>query len=173
MNATNDHLEPPFSIAHVFHAPRERVWQAWTEREHLLKWFGPKGSKILQAKLDLRVGGVFHFCMSHPNGKEMWGRWVFQVINRPDKIEFISSFSNADGEVTPAPFPGLEDFPTEVLTTVTLLDHAGIGKGTLVTVEARPFNGTKDQRDFFTAFHSSMREGWTGTMQQLAEFLDS
>ena len=167
----NGDVEPPFSISHVFHAPREKVWQAWTEREHLLKWFGPKGSTIQHGTLDLRVGGVFHYCMSHPNGMEMWGRWVFQTIDRPDRIEFISSFSNADGEVTPAPFQGLEDFPPETLTTVTLVDHAGIGKGTLVTVEARPFNGTKAQREFFTAFHSSMHQGWTGTMQQLQEFL--
>ena len=34
-----------------------------------------------------------------------------------------------------------------------------------------PLNGTKVQRDFFTAFHGSMRQGWMGTMQQLSEFL--
>ena len=168
-NGVDDEL--PFSISHVCNAPREKVWQAWTEREHLLKWFGPQGSKIQHATLDFRVGGVFHYCMSHPNGMEMWGRWVFRIINRPDRIEFISSFSNADGEVTPAPFQGLDDFPPETLTTVTLVDHAGIGKGTLVTIIARPINSTKAQRDFFTAFHSSMRQGWAGTMQQLTEFL--
>lgn len=169
--SADDEHEPPFSISRVFHAPRETVWQAWTEREHLLRWFGPKGSNIQHGTLDLRVGGVFHYCMTHPNGMEMWGRWVFRIINRPDRLEFISSFSNADGEVTPAPFQGLDDFPPETLTTVTLVDHAGIGKGTLVTVEARSLNGTKAQRDFFTAFHASMQQGWAGTMQQLSEFL--
>jgi len=34
-----------------------------------------------------------------------------------------------------------------------------------------PFHGTKAQRDFFSAFHNSLRQGWTGTMQQLSEFL--
>jgi uncharacterized protein YndB with AHSA1/START domain len=170
MSAGDDH-QPPFSISHVFKASREKVWQAWTEQEHLLRWFGPKGSTMLQANLDLRVGGMFHYCMSHPNGMEMWGRWVFQTINHPDKLEFISSFSNAAGDITPAPFQGLDDFPLEVLTTVTFVDHAGIGKGTLVTVQARPLNGTQAQNDFFAAFHGSMRQGWTGTMQQLEEYL--
>lgn len=170
--SAGDDVELPFSISHVFRAPRDKVWQAWTEREHLLRWFGPKGSKMQHATLDLRDGGVFHYCMSHPNGMEMWGRWVFRVINRPDRIEFISSFSNADGEITPAPFQGLDDFPLEVLTTVTFADHAGIGKGTLVTVEALPHGGTRAQREFFTAFHASMFQGWTGTMQQLADHLD-
>ena len=111
--------------------------------------------------------------MSHPNGMEMWGRWVFREIDRPDKLDFVSSFSNAQGEISPAPFPGLENFPLETLTTVTLVEHAGNSKGTFVTVEAQPFKGTKAQRDFFTSFHGSMRQGWTGTMEQLAEFLDT
>jgi len=170
MSAGDDH-EPPFSISHVFNASREKVWEAWTKQELLLQWFGPKGSKMLHATVDVRIGGMFHYCMSHPNGMEMWGRWVFRTINRPDKLEFISSFSNASGEITPAPFQGLDDFPPETWTTVTLVEHAGKSRGTLVTIEARPFNGTKAQRDFFTAFHGSMRQGWTGTMQQLSEFL--
>ena len=54
-----------------------------------------------------------------------------------------------------------------------LVEHAGISKGTLVTVEAQPFQATTAQHDFFRSFHASMRQGWTGTMEQLAEFLES
>jgi len=170
MSAGDDH-QPPFSISHVFKASREKLWQAWTDPDHLRRWFGPTGSTMLHATVDLRVGGMFHYRMSHPSGFELWGRWIFQTINRPDTLEFISSFSNAGGTIAPAPFPGLDDFPPETWTIVTLVEHAGKGRGTLVTVEARPFNATKVQRDFFNAFHGSMRQGWTGTMQQLAEFL--
>lgn len=162
--------EPAFSISHVFKAPRESVWQAWTAREHLMRWFGPKGSSLSSAELDLRPGGSLHYCMSGP-GMEIWGRWVFREIDRPDKLVFVSSFSNALGEILPSPFPGLENFPPEVLTIVTFVDHAGVGKGTLVTVEARPINATVAQRDFFTSFHGSMCQGWTGTLEQLAKFL--
>ena len=147
MSACEDH-EPPFSISHVFQAPRVKVWQAGTERDHLIKGFGPKGLQMLQATLDLSVGGMFHYCMSQPNGMEMWGSWVFRTISRPDRLEFVNSFSNFSGELMPAPFQGLDDFPPEVLTSVTLVDHAGIGNGTLVTVEALPLHGTKAQRDF-------------------------
>ncbi len=170
MSAGDGH-QPPFSISHAFHASREKVWEAWTKQEHLLQWFGPKGSTLQSAKLDLRIGGMFHYHMSHPNGMELWGRWVFQSINPPDKLVFISSFSNASGEITAAPFEGLGDFPLEVLTTVTLMDHAGISKGTVVVIEAQPIRSTPAQRDFFASFHGSMHQGWTGTMQQLAGFL--
>ncbi len=44
----------PFEITRVFDAPRERVWQAWTEAERLKKWWGPKGFKVAHCKVDLR-----------------------------------------------------------------------------------------------------------------------
>lgn len=160
-----------FSISHHFRAPRELVWQAWTQREHLMRWFGPKGASLAQAALDLQAGGSLHYCMQHPNGLQMWGRWVFREIDRPHKLVFVSSFSNPQGEICPAPFQGLENYPLEVLSTVTLVEHAGISKGTLVTVETQPCNATPAQHDFFKSFHASMLQGWTGTMEQLAEYL--
>ncbi|MCA9062509.1 MAG: SRPBCC domain-containing protein [Planctomycetaceae bacterium] len=163
---------PPFSIGKVIHAPRERVWLAWTKGEQIARWFGPTGATIPHATMDLRIGGMFHYRMSHPNGMDMWGRWVFRTINRPDTLEFVSSFSNAEGGITPAPFEGLENYPAEVLTTISLLDHAGIGKGTLVTIESRPLNGTQIQCDFFANFHGSLRQGWSGTLQQLAALFE-
>jgi uncharacterized protein YndB with AHSA1/START domain len=47
----------PFVISRTFDAPREKVWKAWTERERLIQWFGPKGFKMTTAKLDLRTRG--------------------------------------------------------------------------------------------------------------------
>lgn len=169
---TADQEDAPFSISRVFPAiPREMVWQAWTERAQLLRWFGPQGSTMSQATLDLRVGGMFHYRLSDPQGMDLWGRWIFRTIDRPNLLEFVSSFSNADGDVTLAPFPGLDDFPAELLTAVTLVEHAGVSKGTLVTIEARPLNATRIQRDFFSAFHSSLQQGWAGTLQRLSESL--
>lgn len=169
--SVGDEHQSAFSISHHFSATRERVWGVWTQREHLMRWFGPKGASLSQATLDLRIGGSLHYCMNHPGGMEMWGRWDFREIEPPTKLVFISSFSNPAGEICPAPFQGLENYPLEVLTTVTLMEHAGISKGTLLTVETQPFNATKAQHDFFKSFHASMRQGWTGTMEQLAEFL--
>jgi uncharacterized protein YndB with AHSA1/START domain len=162
-----------FSISHVFKASREQVWEAWTRREHLMRWFGPKGASLSHATLDLRPGGSLHYCMSHPAGMELWGRWVFREVEPQHRLVFIGSFSNPRGEMVPAPFPGLENYPLEVRATITFVEHAGIGKGTLVTVEAQPENATAEQIAFFTGFHSSLHGGWSGTMVQLAEYLDA
>jgi uncharacterized protein YndB with AHSA1/START domain len=51
----------PFVTSRVFDAPRERVWQAWTDPEHLKHWWGPKDFKVHTCKVDLRPGGIFHY----------------------------------------------------------------------------------------------------------------
>ena len=63
-------------ITRVFNAPRELVFKAWTEAEHITKWWGPKGSKIKVSKLDLRPGGIFFYSMTGPphNNTTMWGQ---------------------------------------------------------------------------------------------------
>ena len=45
----------PFVISRSFDAPRDRVWQAWTEVESLKQWFSPRGFTVIAAKMDFRV----------------------------------------------------------------------------------------------------------------------
>lgn len=161
----------PFTITRVLTADRDLVWKVWTEREHLMRWFGPKGCTIPRCTLDFRAGGVFHYCMRTPDGKEMWGRWVFQEITKPDRMVFMTSFSDEHGGVTRAPFPGFGDWPLETLSTVTFAEHAGIGRGTVVTVTGAAWNAKDVERVAFLAGHDSMRQGWTGTFDQLSDYL--
>ena len=60
-----------FVISRTFDAPRDLVWKAWTERERLMQWFGPKGFTMPIAKLDFRPGGMLHYCLRSADGKEM------------------------------------------------------------------------------------------------------
>src|SRR5258706_14903907 len=73
-----------FVITRVFAAPRELVWKAWTERDRLMQWFGPKGFTMPTAKMDFRPGGVFHYCMRSAEGHEMWGTFVYREIVAPE-----------------------------------------------------------------------------------------
>jgi uncharacterized protein YndB with AHSA1/START domain len=106
---------PEFAILRVFDAPRDLVWKAFTKRERLAQWWGPKGFKILVSKLDLRPGGIFHYCMQSPDGQEMWGRFVYREIVAPERIVHINSFSDDKGGITRAPFSST--WPLEVLTS--------------------------------------------------------
>jgi uncharacterized protein YndB with AHSA1/START domain len=155
-----------FVISRTFDAPRELVFKAWTEAERLAKWWGPKGFVLTACALDLRPGGAFHYGMRAPNGGEMWGKWVFREVTPPERLVFVSSFSDAAGGTTRAPFPG--EFPVEVLSTVTFTESDG---KTTLTLRGVPLNATAAERAFFAGMHDSMRGGWGGTLDQLAAFL--
>jgi uncharacterized protein YndB with AHSA1/START domain len=155
-----------FVVTRVFDAPRELVFQAWTEAERLKHWWGPKGCTIVSCKNDLRPGGVFHYCMRWPDGRDMWGKWVYREIVVPERLVFVVSFADADGNTVRAPFSA--DWPLEVLSTVTFTKQDG---KTMLTMRGVPINATEAERNTFDAGHESMQKGWTGTLDQLAEYL--
>src|SRR2546426_247621 len=163
------HVAPPskpFVIARTFDAPRDKVWKAWTERDRLMQWFTPKGFKMTTAKLDLRPGGMFHYCMRSADGKEMWGKFVYREIAAPNRIVVVNSFSDEKGGITRHPM--VATWPREMLSTFTLAEQDG---KTTVTIEWTPLNPTDKERKTFDGAHEGMKQGWTGTFDQLAEYL--
>lgn len=159
----------PFVIARVVDAPRERVWKAWTEIEQLKQWWGPKGFVVTHCKLDLRPGGLMHYCLRSPDGSDMWGRFSYREIVKPERLVWINSFSDKDGGVTFHPMmPG---WPREMHTTVTFKDLGG--KKTEVTVTWLPVDGSTElERQTFDAGRPSMTMGWTGTLDQFTAYLE-
>ena len=54
----------------MFDAPRDLVWQAWTDPEMLAQWFGPRGFTSSVPEWDLRVGGALRIVMHGPDGND-------------------------------------------------------------------------------------------------------
>jgi uncharacterized protein YndB with AHSA1/START domain len=160
---TND---AEFVITRIFDAPRELVWKVHAEVEHMAHWWGPKGLTWIGGTLDFRPGGVFHYGMRSPDGQEMWGKFVYREIVRPERIVFVNSFSNKSGGTTRAPFAA--DWPLEVLNTLTFTEDNG---KTTLTLRGRPINATENERRRFDAVRPSMNQGFGGTFDQLAEYL--
>jgi len=156
----------PFVISRTFDAPRELLWRAWTERARLMEWFGPQGFTMPAAKMDFRPGGSFHYCLAAPNGHEMWGKFVYREISAPERIVLVNSFSNEDGGITRHPMS--PTWPLEMLSTFTLAEQNG---KTTATVEWSPLNATAEERATFDAAHEGMKQGWSGTFEQLASYL--
>jgi uncharacterized protein YndB with AHSA1/START domain len=162
----NETLQHELVITRVFNAPRQQVFNAWTESDHLKKWWGPKGYSIRVKKFDLRPGGIFHYKMESKEGKVMWGRFNYKEIITPERIVFINSFSDESGNITKAPF-GIE-FPLEILYTVTFTEQPG--KTTLI-LRGTPVNATEEEMDVFESMFGSMQIGFSGTFDQLDDFL--
>ena len=159
-------MSEPFVISRVFDAPRERVWQAWTEVERLKQWFSPKGFTVIAAKMDFRPGGFYHYGMRMPNGQEMWGKWVFREIAAPERIVVVNSFSDAAGNLTRHPMG--PTWPREMLSTTTFAESGG---KTTLTLEWRPIDATPEEIATFEGGRAGMTQGWTGTMEQLTDYL--
>jgi len=160
--------EQELVLTRIYDAPRALVYQAWTEAERLAKWWGPAGFAIDVAQFDLRPGGIFHYSMTLPDGHKMWGKFVYDEIQPPARITFVNSFSDAEGNITRAPFS--ETWPLEVYNVLTF-EEAG-GK-TTITLRGGPINATPEEVATFAGHRSSMEQGFGGTFDQLAAFLAS
>ena len=156
-----------FVISRVFDAPRDLLWRCFTDAEHMKQWWGPKGFKVLVSKMDLRVGGTYHYGMQAPDGSPMWGRMVYREIVPQQRLVFINSFSDEAGGVSR--HPGHMSWPLEMMSVFTFEDMPG-GK-TKFTVRWAPHNATADEVKTFDEGRDSMTMGWSGTLEQLEAYL--
>jgi uncharacterized protein YndB with AHSA1/START domain len=153
--------EPVLVLTRVFDAPRELVWKAWTEPEHFVRWWGPKGFTVPFCKIDLRPGGVMHFCMRSPEGRDFWNKGVFREVVEPERIVSTDTFADEEGNlIEPAHYGMSPDWPSETLLTVTFVEHEGKTKLSL-----------RHEVPESVAERNGARQGWTETLDRLAEYL--
>jgi uncharacterized protein YndB with AHSA1/START domain len=110
-------------ITRLFDSPRELVFAAWTDPEHLEHWYAPNGCTIHFAKLDLRQGGRFHSCIRSPDGHECWCVGVYREIVVPERIVYTLAIADEQGNrVEPASVGMDRDWPAETIVTVTFAE---------------------------------------------------
>jgi uncharacterized protein YndB with AHSA1/START domain len=158
--------EQEFSISREFNAPRLLVWKALTEADRLAQWWGPKGCNIRVAKLDVRPGGIFHYAMAWQPGRDMWGRFIYREVEAPEKLVYVSSFSDPNGGITRAPFK--DTFPLEVSNVLTLSESGG---KTTMTLHGHPLDAGEAERKTYLDMFGSMQQGFSGTFEQLDAYL--
>lgn len=78
--------EPTISITRVFNAPRELVFEAWTNPEHMRRWLGPRRLTWVVCEVDLRVGGKYRWVQRAPDGTEYSFHGVYMEVVRPEKL---------------------------------------------------------------------------------------
>ena len=151
-------------ITRVFDAPRELVWKAWTEPEHLMRWWGPKGFTAPAVEIDFRVGGKVLAAMQSPEfneGRRIWSTGVYREIVPFERIVCTDSFADEHGNVVPATYYGMEaDMPLEMLITVTFEDLGGKTRMTL-RHEGIPAGPERE----------GANQGWSESFDKLAEYL--
>jgi uncharacterized protein YndB with AHSA1/START domain len=90
---TNPEAAPPQSdreiaLTRVFAAPRELVFQVWTDPKQVAQWWGPKGFTNTIHEMDVRPGGVWRFVMHGPDGVDYQNKIIFVEIVKPERLVY-------------------------------------------------------------------------------------
>jgi uncharacterized protein YndB with AHSA1/START domain len=110
-------------IVREFDAPRERVFEAFTDGEQIAQWWGPHGTEMTVDKLDARTGGDWRFVTKDSDGSETAFRGAFREVSPPERIAWTFEWSGMPGYVSvdSTEFEDLGDGRTRVVTTSTFL----------------------------------------------------
>jgi uncharacterized protein YndB with AHSA1/START domain len=137
----------------VFQASPERVFEAWTQRDQIEKWWGPTGFTVTIDQMDVRPGGKWSFTMHGPDGVDYPNVIVYEEILAPERLVYTHGSPDSDD-------PGFR-------TTVTFDDFMGMTaltmRGVFPTAEARDVVVEK--------FHAI--EGAGQTLDRLGELLQA
>jgi uncharacterized protein YndB with AHSA1/START domain len=144
-----DEREPKLVITRIFDAPRDVVFQAWTEPGRVARWWGPQGFVTTYCDMDIRPGGAFRVCMRSPEGAEHWKQGVYREVVEPERLVFTFAWEDTDGNAT-----------HQTLVTVSFAEE---GSRTKLTLHQAVFE-TVARRD-------EHQRGWTSTLQRFAEYL--
>jgi uncharacterized protein YndB with AHSA1/START domain len=76
------------TIKRVFNAPIERVFAAWSDGKMLAQWFGPEGFHVVEAEVELVVGGKYKIVIQSPNGQKIKHSGQYLEVVSPNKLTF-------------------------------------------------------------------------------------
>jgi uncharacterized protein YndB with AHSA1/START domain len=151
-HAANTDSTHELLITRTLDAPRELVWQAWTDPKHLSRWWGPRGFTASLWEADLRPGGAYRFAMRSDDGIEARNRGVYREVLPPHRLVFEGGWTDAVGNYT-----------SPIMTTVITLEDLG-GK-TRLTLRGTGFASVLE-RDRHNG-------GWSSSLDALADYLAS
>lgn len=119
-------------VTHVFDAPRELVFRAWTDPEMLAKWYAPEGCNIVYKEIDVRKGGRFLSCVHHPVHGDCWCKGTYLEIDAPSRFVFTAEITNERGEdIQPVDAGMPADWPAKTTVSITF---TGLGDKTSITL---------------------------------------
>ena len=140
-------------VERVFDAPRDLVWDCYTDEATIPDWLGPRRLKTRIEKWEFRVGGEWHFFHIDPDGNEYEFFGEFKKIKKPSKIVQLFNFV-------------MEPQPPASLDSVEFVE---LDDGRTRLVANTTFE-SKEQRDGMV--QSGMEKGMAESFERLDEMLE-
>ncbi|MFC6763857.1 SRPBCC family protein [Natrinema soli] len=149
-----DPSEYDTTITRAFDAPREAVWEAWTDPEQVAAWWGPTDFTVPRCELDVRPGGALRIDMEGPDGTVYPSEGVFEAVEAPERLVLVDAAGEDDDG----------NYQFEVRQTVTFEEHDG---ETTITLQAEVLEATADAAEHL----DGMDEGWSQSFDKLEGYL--
>ena len=146
------------TITRSFAAPRQLVYDALTQPDQLVKWWGPKGFTTTVSQMDVRPGGTWHYLMRSPEWGDAWGVATYREVTPPERIVYSDAFSDESGAVNP-------DLPVST-NTVEFAEDDGRTTLTIRTDFA-------SEEDLRKVLEMGLVEGMSSQFERLDELLAS
>ncbi|MCI0600158.1 MAG: SRPBCC domain-containing protein [Beijerinckiaceae bacterium] len=140
-------------ITRMFDAPRELVFQAFTDPVHIPRFWGPDGFKSTVREMDVRPGGAFRIDMHAPDGATYPCEGIYREVVAPERIVYAGG--------TDCGHPCGGGLPPGALITITFADHGGKTK---LTIDTR-FESYAGRE---AAVEMGFNAGWAQTLDRLA-----
>jgi uncharacterized protein YndB with AHSA1/START domain len=94
----------------TFNAPRELVFEVWTNPKHVIHWWGPTGFTNTIHEMSVKPGGVWRFIMHGPDGTDYPNKIVFKEVIKPSFLSFDHGWDVDDLNNDPRTFEVTVDF---------------------------------------------------------------
>jgi len=156
VNAPQPRLQDPsldLMVERVVHVSPERAWAAWTDPDHLRRWYAPAPGLISDCEIDLRPGGVFRFVPRQPDG-----------VENPILCCYLEVVPYQRLVWTDALRPGYRPAPTGFFTAVMTLEAQGAA--TLCRTVALHRNEADRNQHADMGFY----DGWGTVLDQLGAY---
>jgi uncharacterized protein YndB with AHSA1/START domain len=156
--STETQVDREIMITRIFDAPRELMFQAWTEAKHLEQWWGPKGFTTYVPELNLCPGGQWRYVMIGPDATLYPMEGIFHEIVPAERLVTSDKFDEGIDRLVNA------HLPKGLLSTVLFEDVGGKTELTL-----RILHQCTDDR----LRHEAMGvvAGWNSSFDCLDEYL--
>ena len=97
MNNYNSFKQEDNALIHtrILNAPRELVWDVWTNPEHIKEWWGPTGFSLTTKSMTVKPGQVWDFVM-HGMGRDWDNKIVYTDVKKPSLLSYRHTGEKSD-----------------------------------------------------------------------------
>ncbi|MFK7994892.1 MAG: SRPBCC domain-containing protein [Granulosicoccus sp.] len=160
----------PSEIVREFNAPRQLVFDAWTQVKHLNNWMFPMpGCQCEFVAANIVDGGQSLHKITMPDNNQIWLLTKYEEVVSPERLVFLQYFSNEQGDELP--MPHIASWPQHMLATLHFEEIAE--NRTKLTFLWEPRNATEKEIDVFESSRADHGKGWGAGMEQLHNYIES